>query len=69
MRYDDFRDVIRKELRRNRAGLTWAQLRDRLRLPYDRPCPAWTGRLEKEIGLARGPGTTGGRSFIWKLAT
>ena len=70
MRYDDFRDAIRNELRRTRAGLTWAQLRDRLRLPYDRPCPSWTARLEKEIGLSRGraKGSTG-RSFVWKLAT
>jgi hypothetical protein len=69
MRYDHFRDVIRNELRRSRAGLTWAQLRDRLKLPYDRPCPAWTARLEKEIGLTRGRDTkAGGRSFLWKLS-
>jgi hypothetical protein len=68
MRYDDFRDAIRSELRRTRAGLTWAQLRERLRLPYDRPCPAWTARLEKEIGLARARPSNGGRSFLWKLS-
>jgi hypothetical protein len=49
--------------------LTWAQLRDRLKLPYDRPCPAWTARLEKEIGLMRGrDGNGGGRSFVWRVA-
>jgi hypothetical protein len=37
----DFRDPIRDELRGNSAGLTWAQLQERLRLPYDRPCPAF----------------------------
>ena len=68
MRYDDFRDVIRRELRRTRPGLTWTQLRDRLKLPYDRPCPAWTARLEKEIGLSRGRASGGGRSFVWKLS-
>jgi len=68
MRYQDFRDAIRNELRRTRAGLTWTQLRDRLKLPYDRPCPAWTAQLEKEIGLARGRDGKRGRSLIWKLS-
>ena len=30
MRYVDFRDVIRNELRQNPAGLTWAELNERL---------------------------------------
>jgi hypothetical protein len=35
------------------------------RLPYHRPCPAWTARLESDIGLVRGKGT--GRALVWKL--
>lgn len=65
MRYVDFRDSIRDELRRNRAGLTWPQLRDRLSLPYKSPCSEWVSRLEKEIGLRRIKGT--GRAYIWKV--
>jgi hypothetical protein len=65
MRYAEFRDVIREELRRNPAGLTWVQLRDRLRLPYDRPCPTWTRQLEQEIGLSRAKGAS--RALVWKV--
>ena len=53
MRYEDFRDTIRAELRRATTGLTRAQLQARLALPYARPCPTWVKRLEQEIGLTR----------------
>jgi hypothetical protein len=65
MRYIDFRDAIAAALRKNRNGLTWAQLRSQLKLPYDRPCPAWASQLEKEIGLTRT--RNGGRAMIWQL--
>jgi hypothetical protein len=65
MTYLEFRDTIRAELGRNPAGLTWAELRDRLALPYDRPCPSWVERMEQEIGLSRRPGT--GRAHVWKV--
>lgn len=65
MRYIDFRDAILKELCRRPDGLTWVQLRQRLALPYDRPCPEWTKRLEQEIGLSRGKGI--GRALVWRL--
>jgi hypothetical protein len=65
MRYTEFRDSIHKELRRNRSGLTWAQLQQRLELPYDRPCPTWTKQLETEIGLKRVKGN--GRALTWKV--
>lgn len=66
MRYVDYRDSIHAELRRIGTGLTWVQLQSRLDLPYDRPCPAWTRQLEKDIGLRRIKGS--GRSLIWRLA-
>ncbi len=66
MRYVDFRDNIRDELRRNPGGLTWPELRDRLDLPYKSPCSEWVQRLEEEIGLSRIKGS--GRAYIWKLA-
>jgi hypothetical protein len=65
MRYSDFKDAIHQELRRSPQGLTWVQLQERLNLPYDRPCPTWTNRLQKEIGLLRKKGT--GRPFLWRL--
>ncbi len=50
MRYVDFRDVIRDELRKNPNGLTWKDLKEQLDLPYERPCPTWGGQLEKRLG-------------------
>jgi hypothetical protein len=65
MRYTDFRDSIRGELQRHQSGLTWIQLRQRLDLPYERPCPAWTKQLEKEIGLSRTKSAN--RALVWKI--
>lgn len=65
MRYTEFRDAIRTELKRRPEGLTWKELQTTLDLPYDRPCPNWTRRLEVEIGLQRLPGH--GRAYVWKL--
>ncbi len=65
MRYTDFRDAIRDELKQSREGLTWGELKERLDLPYDRPCPAWVKQMEKEIGLSRARGS--GRAYVWKI--
>ena len=65
MRYVEFRDRIRKELRENPVGLTWAELRQRLDLPYRQPCPTWVRRMEEESGLVRAKGS--GRAFVWKV--
>ena len=65
MRYQDFRNTIRAELRRTPTGLTWAQLQARLALPYARPCPTWVKRLEQEIGLTRTKGPHA--AYLWKL--
>ena len=67
MRYIDFRDAIRNALRRAPEGLTWNELRDRLDLPYERPCPTWAKQLVKDIGLVRAKGT--GRAMVWKVRT
>lgn len=65
MRYDEFRDLIQTELRRSGDGLTWSQLKDRLDLPYERPCPEWVKRMEREIGLLREKGD--GRAYVWTV--
>jgi hypothetical protein len=65
MRYVDFRDIIQEELRKNPAGLTWAELKERLDLPYDHPCPTWVECMEREIGLLRAKGS--GRAYVWKV--
>jgi hypothetical protein len=65
MRYTEFRDRIRRRLQREPTGLTWAELRDDLDLPYTRPCPSWTAQLEREIGLTRT--SRRGRALVWKV--
>ena len=65
MCYVEYSKAIRDELRRNSAGLTWSELRERLRLPYDSPCPAWTRRMEAELGLSRTRGS--GRAYVWTV--
>ncbi len=65
MHYIDFRKSILNELRRNRSGLTWNELKRRLDLPYETPCQEWIGRMEKEDGLHRVKGT--GRAYLWKV--
>ncbi len=65
MRYTDFRDQIKDELIKNPEGLTWSNLRDRLALPYERPCPTWVQKLEKEIGIKRCKGP--GQALVWKI--
>lgn len=65
MRYLEFRNAIEEELLQNRAGLTWAELKERLNLPYKQPCPEWVRRMEEEVGLSRARGA--GRAYVWKI--
>ena len=66
MKYIDFRHKIQTELCKNPEGCTWAELRDRLALPYEQPCPTWVQKLEKEIDLKRCKGP--GRALVWKIS-
>jgi len=65
MRYVDFRDSICRELRRNPKGLTYSELKRRLRMPYKSPCSEWVKRMEQENGLVREPGS--GRAYVWRI--
>jgi hypothetical protein len=65
MRYHEFKDAIERELRSHPAGLTWAQLKQNLDLPYATACPDWTARLEDEIALTRSPGPS--RAYVWRV--
>lgn len=65
MTYLEFKTRIQRHLKQHSDGATWRELRDALELPYERPCPEWTRRLEEEIGLLRRKGE--GRGFNWSL--
>jgi hypothetical protein len=64
MRDVEFRDRIVEELRRTPTGRTRKELRDRLALPHDRPCPTWVRHLEQEAGVVRERGP--GRALVWR---
>jgi hypothetical protein len=65
MQYVEYKATLQQHLKRKRKGATWHEMREELALPYDRPCPEWTRRLEQEIGLIRRKGT--GRALVWEL--
>jgi hypothetical protein len=65
MRYVDFRDSVGRELSKSSTGLTWEELKKRLKLPYERACPEWVKRMEKEIRLKRVKSAKG-RAFVWR---
>ncbi|MDI1314035.1 hypothetical protein [Prosthecobacter sp.] len=65
MKYTEFKAAIQQHLKSKRQGATWVELRETLALPYKRPCPEWTRRLEEEIGLVRRKGA--GRALVWEL--
>jgi hypothetical protein len=65
MRYQQFRAAIHQYLESHREGAPWLELKRVLKMPYERPCPEWTRRLEQEIGLTRRKGS--GRALIWSL--
>jgi len=67
MRYTEFREAIHKELIENPDGFTWEELKERLGLPYEHPCPNWINRMELEIGLTRARGAK--RAYLWKIKT
>lgn len=66
MTYLEFKARIQGYLETHSDGSSWRELRDSLKLPYHRPCPEWTHRLEKEIGLVRQKRE--GRSLRWTLS-
>ena len=65
MTYTAFKTAIHAKLIQEPDGLSWKALRDSLELPYERPCPEWVKRLEKEIGLTRFKGN--GHAYLWRL--
>jgi hypothetical protein len=65
MTFAEFKAAIECALKRSSTGRTWKELKADLALPYDRPCPEWTKRLEQQIGLVRRKGI--GRKLVWSV--
>jgi len=65
MTYLLFKNLVQSDLQKYPVGKTWKELKSDLALPYNRPCPEWTKRLEREIGLTRQKGAA--RELIWSV--
>jgi bifunctional DNA-binding transcriptional regulator/antitoxin component of YhaV-PrlF toxin-antitoxin module len=64
MTYEEFRDSIQKELKKNADGLTWTEIRVKLKLPQKVPNNKWVRRMEKDIGLLR---VRDLRGVVWRV--
>jgi len=66
MSYAQFKEKISTILKTEREGLSWTELRERLRLPQKVPNNLWVKMMEEDIGLLRQPDNRTGK-VIWKL--
>jgi len=64
MTYEEFRDKIEKELKGKPDGLTWTQLKRKLKLHQKVPNNKWVHQMEKDIGLLR---VKDPRGTVWRL--
>jgi hypothetical protein len=53
MTYDDFKGKVADILYRERAPLTWTEVRTKANLPQAYPNNQWVHRMETDIGLVR----------------
>jgi hypothetical protein len=65
MTYEEFGQIVKKELEKAPDGLTWSEIRKRRPELYQRfPANQWVRRMEKDIGLTRS--IVAGKT-IWRL--
>lgn len=64
MSYNEFRDKIRDSLLYNDKGMTWTELRNKLKLEQIVPNNKWVRQMENEIGLIR---TKEIRGIVWRI--
>ena len=64
MSYEEFRDRIEETLKAEPKGLTWTEIKERLKLPQKVPNNLWVRLMEEDIGLIREDES--GRT-IWRL--
>ncbi|MHB8602019.1 MAG: hypothetical protein ACYC6W_09690 [Nitrosotalea sp.] len=64
MSYEEFRDKIKKVLEYSDKGMTWTELRNRLKLDQVVPNNKWVRELEKDIGLMR---LKEMRGIVWRI--
>lgn len=65
MPYPEFRDKIRQTLQYS-DGMTWRQIREKLKLDQVVPNNKWVRRMEKDIGLMRVKRSDG--VIVWRVS-
>jgi len=66
MSYEEFRERILETLKREPKGLSWTEVRDRLKLPQKVPNNLWVRMMEKDIRLVRTLDNKTAKT-IWRL--
>lgn len=51
--YYKFKSLVQELIKENKFGLTWQEIRDKLKLPQTVPNNKWVIQLERDIGLKR----------------
>lgn len=65
MSYEEFKQIIKEELKKSPEGLTWTQIRERRPELYQKfPANQWVTQMEKDIGLVR---SKKAGKVVWKL--
>ncbi len=62
--YETFKKKIVTELKTNKNGLTWTELRNKIGLPQKVPNNTWVRLLEKDVRLLRMKDM---RGVVWRL--
>jgi antitoxin component of MazEF toxin-antitoxin module len=66
MTYEEFRDKIESLLKSEPNGLSWTEIKQKLKLPQRVPNNLWVRTMDKDIGLIRKFDNASGKT-IWRL--
>jgi len=66
MTYEEFRDQIAMLLRSEPKGLSWTEIREKLKLPQKVPNNLWVRLMDRDIGLKRKFDNETGKT-MWSL--
>lgn len=65
MPYPEFRDKVKQTLQYSDKGLTWTEIRGKLKLDQVVPNNKWVRQMEKDIGLMRVKRSDG--IIVWRI--
>jgi hypothetical protein len=65
MSYEDFRQKVRDTLQYSDKGMTWTEIRSKLKLDQVVPNNKWVRQMEKDIGLMRVKRSDG--IIVWRV--